>query len=198
MVRFKYVVLKLFACLSLSLVVTSCCSAQSMSSLQSYLQQFNLKYQAPVGYDGVSIDSVIYGGRLGHTLGRSYYMLKSKKDSVQIYVVFAGPIDTTLVGFKKQDGTIYDPNRNYIPPDTSYVLHDKALTRSRYNADVSGYYNMLPSRKRHFVSANEKCKVVFIHKDNLVDIELYYYYTPMQVETIHKHIKQTESMFKFR
>ena len=69
------------------------------------------------------------------------------------------------------------------------------VTRKKYNADVSGSYE-LPLEGR-YNNQYEKCRVAFIHKENRVDIVLYFFYTQASADSVDKHMKKVLNKIKF-
>lgn len=160
---------------------------------------FNIQYSMPKGYLESDSSRIIYN-KSEHRIGNSIYRLISKRDSIVIFFIFNGPIDTSkrLTGFIGVDGKPFDPNKNYRPFKTEYTTFSDSYTTKIYNADVSGTYDLQVSEKNHILNSGEKCKVIFIHKDNKVDIELFYFYNKSSEPQLNKHLKRTRKMLRFK
>ncbi|WP_449435666.1 hypothetical protein [Pedobacter steynii] len=172
---------------------------QKNEKLNKYLEMFNIQYSMPNGYLESDSSLVIYN-KSGYRVGRSVYKLIAQKDSIVILFRFNGPIDTSknLTGFIGVDGKQFDPNKNYRPSKTEYTTFSNSYTTKIYNADVSGTYDLQVSEKNHILNSGEKCKVIFIHKDNKVDIELFYFYNKSSEPQLNKHLKRTRKMLRFK
>ncbi|MES2827082.1 MAG: hypothetical protein V4687_02965 [Bacteroidota bacterium] len=172
--------------------------AQDHPELKRNLDRFHVSYVKPKGYKEIDSIFKITSFETGHLVGVSRYNLLSEDGKMMICVYFSGPIDT--VGFrtlKLLSGKIYDVNKNYIPHNLSYELHSSSYSKKVYNADVSGFYDFPPGRLVHILGPSEKCVTVFMHKENRLDIEVYYYYMNLSDTEVKKHLKRTEAMFKF-
>jgi hypothetical protein len=164
------------------------------------IRKFALDFTEPVGVTPIDSVLVIADGTVEHFHGRISRALKVS-DQLIFGITFNGPIDTTrnMSGFPGSDGLPYDHNKNYIPSfNVKYDVFPTSYTRQVYNADVAGTYDFLPSKNVHILSPDEKCKVIFIHKDNVVDIEIMFFYVPGAEALLEKYLKLTENMLRFK
>jgi hypothetical protein len=173
--------------------------SQKNEKFNARLATFDISYNKPEGY--IESDSILelINGAIPNRFGSSYYSLTSKKDSIVICFQFNGPIDTSsiLSGFPGNDGRPFDPNKNYIPYKTRYEIFPAVYTTRVYNADVSGMYDFVPFKNESAIGGYNKCKVIFIHKNNRVDLHLFYYYNKGSEEKVKRHIKETKGMLRF-
>jgi len=172
---------------------------QKNEKFNARLTAFDISYTKPEGY--VESDSILelINGAIPNRFGSSYYNLTSKKDSIVICFQFNGPIDTSniLSGFPGNDGGSFDPNKNYIPYKTRYEIFPAVYSARIYNADVSGMYDFVPFKNESAIGRYDKCKVIFIHKNNKVDVHLFYYYNKGNEKKVKRHIKATKGMLRF-
>ena len=79
-----------------------------------------------------------------------------------------------------------------------YTLFSKLYTQQQFNADISGIYDFEPGKNLHVLSKDEKSRVLVIHKDNWLDIEILYYYTAETEPYLEDVMNETRRMLKFR
>lgn len=168
-------------------------------SFTGKLRHYNLEFKPPPGYVASNEQLVFCGGISQHRQGTFLYSLFSEADKININIDFIGSIDTVKgITFMGRDGVKRGPNSNYIPYQTKYETFTEALTRTLYNADVSGSYDFIPCKAIPVLVPREKCKVIFIHRENQVDIAIYYYYLPENEHLLAKHLAATRNMLRFR
>ncbi|WP_276088089.1 hypothetical protein [Pedobacter sp. JY14-1] len=169
-------------------------------SLAHELELYDLDFQAPKGYQRLDTQIVIID-HLGHQHGRSKLSLKSKT-GIMVYFTFNRvdtAMQTKLRGFPGPDGQPFDINKNWIPSSgTKYTLFSKSYTQKEFNADISGTYDFEPYKNVHRLSKDEKVRVLMIHKDNWLDIQILYYYTPETEPYLEQVMNETRGMLKFR
>ena len=76
------------------------------------------------------------------------------------------------------------------------IYHPAIYSQKKFNADVSGQYNInfhIPYKEKF-----NNGKVVFIHKEHQADVYLYYFYTDEAKDKIDKYIEKTSGMIRFR
>ncbi|MGY4386429.1 hypothetical protein ACVWYN_003484 [Pedobacter sp. UYP24] len=181
-------------------VVISCnCAFGQMSDFNRNLKIFNVEFKMPTGFVTIDSSVQIVDGISGHVTAVSRILLKSLDGHMAVAICFNGPIDTVKkLSIVKSDGELYDPNKNYIPFNQKFVLFDKAFSRKTYNADVAGTWNLVPFRQIPVLSPDENCRVIFLHKENKVDIEIYHYYSGISQQELANRLKRLEKMLKFK
>ncbi|MGY4385919.1 hypothetical protein ACVWYN_002967 [Pedobacter sp. UYP24] len=171
-------------------------------SFKHKLREFDLDFRPPVGYKlSDSIYNIYYDGRGGALHAHSELALKSA-DGILIFITF-NQIDTfnreKLRGFPGPGGLPFDINRNWIPAfDAKYELFPTTYSNKTFNADSCGIYDFVPNKRVNILSKDEKYKVLFIHKENELDIEIMYFYTPETERFLKKHMDATRDMLKFK
>ncbi|TCD00540.1 hypothetical protein [Pedobacter psychroterrae] len=175
--------------------------AQKDRLFNIYIERSKVDFKKPTGY--LELDSILtlYDGRNGHRTGLSVFNLLSKKDQILICIGFNG-IDTSLnsklKGFPGSGGGQYDANRNYIPHKLEYELYPTGYAKLKNNADLAITF-ALPVNPKYPVLGNfDKCKCVVLHKENNVDITIYYYFTRKSEKNLKKHLENTNAMFWFK
>lgn len=183
------------------LLLLCCTSAypQRSNSFASALQKYNLEFNSPKGYIEVDTSFSIVNGKSGHTTARAVFALKSKNGKILVGIAFQGPIDTSLKNvFKKSDGTLWDPNKNYIPFRELFVAYPERCAEKYFNADAAGTWKMTPSQAVPVLNREERCKVLVFHKENTVDVEIYHFYSNVSEKKFNQHFKRTRSILRFR
>ncbi|MES2827093.1 MAG: hypothetical protein V4687_03025 [Bacteroidota bacterium] len=169
---------------------------QNNKWVNEYVNKYGLIYRQPKNFEYRENSIAIIDGKLQAQLAGSLANLISKDKDIVVCIVFYD-IDTTRGNmFLKRDGTYWSSNKNYLPRSEILEIFDQKDTKNINNADVSGTYDLEPW-KVHLLSENEKCKVIFIHKEDRLDIELYCYYKPMKDKKLEKYIKSVRNLFKF-
>ncbi|MGY4383469.1 hypothetical protein ACVWYN_000488 [Pedobacter sp. UYP24] len=199
--------MKLSLILILFLLYFNNCSAQITQDdpvaeriiFRKQLDQQKITYNVPDGYEQLYRPHNAMIGPI--LLSGSRHQLRALKDSIFIYFSI-DVVDTTMAYFNimKKFGFIHNTNENYLKTrsDTlKYPITRNSLmvTRKKYNADVSGYYD-LPLEGR-YINQYGKCRVAFIHKENRADITLYFFYTPASAASVEKHMKKVLKKIEF-
>lgn len=170
-----------------------------ISDFQHNLTRYNVEFKMPKGYVMIDSSMQIIEGISGHVTAGSRIILKSLDKHMIIAIAFQGPIDTTKnLSIKMTKGQSYDPNKNYIPYNQRYILFPSEVSRKKFNADVAGSWDMTPFATMPILSKNEKCKVIFLHKDNLVDLEIYHYYQNLTSKELAYRLKKLDKMLQFK
>jgi len=169
-------------------------------SFKGQIRRYELNYIEPNGYLASDSAMEVVDSVVGHHYSTIRYSLRSK-DGILIGITFNGPIDDDgkLNGFPGTDGLPYDPNKNWIPIfHWAYKVLPKEYTKNTYNADLAAVYNFYQHKNVPVLDPNESCRSIIIHKDNVVDIEIMYFYTPQNEHLLKKHMEETEHMLKFK
>lgn len=169
-------------------------------SFKGQIRQYELEYIEPKGYTASDSAINVVDSVVGHHHSTIRYSLRSK-DGILIGITFNGPIydDGKLNGFPGTDGLPYDPNKNWIPIfHWKYKVLTKDYTKKTYNSDLAAIYDFYQHKNVPVLGLNEKCKSIIIHKDNVVDIEIMYFYTAKNEHALKRHMEATEHMLKFK
>lgn len=73
---------------------------------------------------------------------------------------------------------------------------NKDYTQKTFNADVAGIYDFIPIYPYH--NKYTLCKIVFIHKQDRADLEMFYFYNKESEAKINKFITDNKVMIKFK
>jgi hypothetical protein len=169
-------------------------------SLAHKLHTYDLHYLPPKGYS-TSDTSFMITNRLEFNHHTAIVSSKSKS-GILVCISFNG-IDTSsrrqLSGFPGPDGLPFDINKNWIPSfGVKYRLFPSSYSQEMYNADVSGTFEFEPGKLVPIIARGEKCRVLFIHKDNWLDIEIMYCYTADSEHQLDNVMEETKNILKFR
>ena len=183
------------------------CSAQisqdeaeeSKVAFRKTLDKQKITYHVPDGYEELyRPHNAIIGSML---LSGSRHQLRALKDSIFIYFTIE-PVNTTTAYLDKMKKFGFSPNTNveYLKTQSDTLKfpinrNSSMVTRKKYNADVSGYYEL--PLKGLYNNQYEKCRVAFIHKENRADIILYFFYTPRSAASVKKHMKKVLKKIEF-
>lgn len=174
---------------------------QGRDLLQHELNGKCMEYQCPKGW----IETFVYDGKLVD--GSSHYRIESPDHNVMIlfqFPPFFTKEDSAKVSwiFKKLGHTRNDQYWVHAKAsaDTTngrrIIYYDKKYTKKVFNADNAGVY----IRKERDIYATPNnlrgCKVVFIFKRNIGQVELTYFYR--EDIDIDKYIKKTAGMIRFK
>ncbi len=162
------------------------------------LKRFNVKFTMPKGFVLIDSSIDIIDGITGHVTAGSGILLKSLDGHMAIGISFQGPIDTLKRNFIMSNGELYDPNKNYLPFNQKFTFFDKRFSKTNYNADVAGTWDLVPFRKIPILSVDEECRVVIMHKENVVDIEIYNFYRGLSKKDLDHQMKRLIKMVKFK
>ena len=163
------------------------------------LDEQKLNYEVPKGYEQLYRS---YNAMMGTILlSGTRHQLRALKDSVFIYFAIF-PIDTTTAYINKMKKFGFRPkiNVNYLQTGSDTLKYPitrnaPGVTRKKYNADVSGYYEL--PLKVSYNNQYERCRVAFIHKQNRADVTLYFFYTRASAASVEKHMKKVLKKIKF-
>lgn len=169
-------------------------------SFRAKVRQYGLEYNEPNGYlvsDSaiVTVDAVV-----GVNHGTMLRSLRSN-DGIFIGIIFNGPIvnDGKLEGFPGPDGLPFDPNKNWIPSfHRKYDVLPTEYSRETYNADLVATSQFYQHKNVPILGKYEKCKCIIIHKDNMVDIEIMYFYTSDSTHLLEKCMAETKNLLRFK
>ena len=134
-------------------------------------------------------------------LSGTRHQLEDTKDSIFVYFTI-DEIDTSqkYISKMKRFGIPWDMNKNYLKTHSDtlkypIVRNSQTFTKRRYNADVSGYFEL--PLQQIYVDKYQKCRVAFIHKENRADIILYFFYNPDNRAIVRKHMNRVLKNIKF-
>jgi len=186
-----------FVLLLLLITISDDSFAQS-SEFDRMLDRYELQFRLPKGYEREDSRIEIINGISDHLRALAQTKLKSK-DGNMLIAISVQPIDTTRdEAFVKSNGDIWNRNRNYIPFNQKYNTFPLVFSRGIYNADVAGTWNLVPFRAIPILSKDENCRVIFLHKDNMVDVEIYHFYSNITQEQLAKRLRRLQSMIYFK
>jgi len=164
------------------------------------LNRYGIKYQPSKNYEEI-FD--IRGGTIGpRLLSLSMLKLKSKKDSVLIYVAFLG-IDTTARNRALNKRlNLRDENVEYLANGADSLNHpltilSPKLAKRYYNADAMVTRGQEMFKKR-YLDAYTRCQLLVIHKENVADILLYFFHTDGSKKRLKHHIKNSRQILSFK
>ncbi|PZP46348.1 MAG: hypothetical protein DI598_12200 [Pseudopedobacter saltans] len=150
---------------------------------KKFFRYTSKKYIYPFQYNIIDKDSSI-------CIGFSVYNLNSKQDSDKI-------IQKLFPG-RKVNNEYKLPIKHKadsINHKINYYSYEKA--EKLYNATIAGDYYMYnfenPYEKRFF-----NCRIVFMHKDNVGDAEIYYFYNEKEKNRVDKLIEESYKMLYFK
>jgi len=136
-------------------------------------------------------------------LSSSKHQLESFSDSLVVYFTLDG-IDTSLSRKKRLKilGLEFlDPNKNYLKTSSDTLKnpinhYSRELALKTFNADAAGTYDIpLTGAYR---GKYQKCKVLFVHKENRADLCLHFFYnSDVSDKKLAKHINTLSKQIRF-
>lgn len=164
-----------------------------------YLPETNLEYKMPNGYQTLDSPTQQYVPVDGAT-SAIFYFIQKKSDILIGFVLIPifKPISKTDSVFFKP----YDPNDSFgnTVKSQSDTLH-RPLYRynlnelGKINAEKAVKYNL--KMNRVFMNRYNYCIAVAIHRDNIGDGFIYYFFNDKSKNTVHREIETTKYMLKF-
>jgi hypothetical protein len=172
----------------------------SFSSFKNEIRSYGIVYSPPEGYKQFYKNETAIIGKL--ILTSSKHQLESKSDSLILYFTF-GEIDTTRAFAQRLKflGLTLDVNKNYLKTSSDTLKHPinhfpTAYARKTFNADAAGTYN-LPLRSK-YRGKYRNCDVLFIHKENRVDVRVYFFHNlEVSAKSLTKRIGEISRRIRF-
>lgn len=192
----KYLFCIVFCCLG-----SYATFGQNTRSFSFFLNEVNLKYEQPTNYKYMDSTETLHL-KTGKVYSSAFYSIKNTVSDVAIVFVII-PISAKLIRDSITFKGLIVPNQSYINyaknhADTTFSKLNKINLKKlgEVNADAGFIFDgsMDSTYKGKYTAA----KVVILHKQNIGDIELFYFYNEKSKKDIEAEIKRTWGMVKFR
>lgn len=176
-------------------------NAQSNPAFDSYLANTNLKFQMPAGYNQISTKES-FSPTLRKIMSLMFSVVENKQKDIAIGIILI-PVRTAFDKNLKGMFPNIDANQSYLnivkyQADTSTFkvqpLGDHEL--KKINADAGFRYQL--DMNRLFLQKYSLCKVIIIHKKDIGDAEICYFYNPENEELVKKEMSETANILTFQ
>jgi hypothetical protein len=168
-----------------------------------YLVEGGLVYQPPAKYSELDYHGNFFpDSNSTFILSMMFYSVKNNKDDI---VIGFAPIPIYKIDKESLTYKLFpsDPNKNWeikvkVESDTSDnkpVYYNKKQL-AVINADNAVLYQL--KMTRIFLKKYTLCKVVVIHKENVSDAQIFYFYNNTSKDLVDKQIKVTSNILKFK
>lgn len=175
--------------------------AQSNPAFATSLINTNLKFQMPAGYNQISTRET-FDPTIHRRMSLMFNVIENKQKNIAIGIILI-PVrkafDENLKGmFPNIDANQSYSNTAKHEADTSVF---KLLAFSDYelkktNADAGFNYQL--DMNRLFLQKYSLCKVIIIHKTDIGDAEICYFYNPENEELVKKEMSENVNILKFQ
>lgn len=169
----------------------------------AYLVETNLTYKEPKDYKELNVKGEYVPVHRASSPSFIFHLIKNESKDIVIGFVL---IPISKVKFKTDSVFFrnYEPNDNLVntarsEADTSRspIYYYNAKELDEINAKEAVRYN-LKMNGDLFLNKYDSCKAVIIHRDNIGDGFMYYFYNSNSKNQIDEEIKKTSVMLKFR
>ncbi|ATP58422.1 hypothetical protein CPT03_19120 [Pedobacter ginsengisoli] len=192
----------LFACFSVSAQSLLDENPDVKQIFHKTLKNEDLEYRLPNGYNETFKD---INARMGVIfLSASMCQLQTNDDSILLYITIQH-IDTTKAMYNKLKswGLEFDVNESYLNLNTDTIKHpiihfSAGYSRRKFNAHDSGMFELEYPLQYAYRGIYTKCKGIFIHKNDMCDIKLYYFYTDKSAVNLKKNIRRSYNILRFK
>lgn len=165
-----------------------------------------LNYKKPEGY--TEIFNWYQSAALGKSLLSSPDLQLIDVDSTTLIYVAILTLDTNNATIKnaRKWGLLQNLNTSYLSrvgnsSDTvqTPVRHfTKEDARKKFNADAAGISDVTIWKRNEYKGRYDKCKALFLHKENKCDVFIYYFYMNKRQEPIEREIRKTSQFIIFK